>query len=110
MSGPVPSPSMKGMIGRSGTLSLPLLSVMGSPRTAGAVAVAVILAGSNGGAGSVCVESPTITERREGVNVLRAAARISKRTTKDTKGKKDTKKKELGSRLPFLVFHSIQAF
>jgi hypothetical protein len=32
MSGPVPSPSMKGMTGLSGTLSLPEAMVMGDPK------------------------------------------------------------------------------
>src|SRR5579875_2626965 len=36
MSGPVPSPSMKGMIGSSGTISFPSLPVMAVPLVGGA--------------------------------------------------------------------------
>ncbi len=37
MSGPMPSPSMNGMIGWSGTDSLPLLMVMRSPPSGGTI-------------------------------------------------------------------------
>jgi hypothetical protein len=46
MSGPVPSPSMKGMTGRSGTLSLPPEMVIGWPSAGGVTSLKLAMGSS----------------------------------------------------------------